>query len=451
MMEQIKNRVEIFTTLKYLFKFIFNKLGELRKEYINYRDNLIKNQKEENMKKDIKEEKVDNKIEAEEIKEKNIDINKSKIIRLKQPKSKKLSFPILVLFDAENMPIQRYYKLVNKIVVEKFGKKSWKNAKLETAYQESTEFFNNKGFNRDIKTHYVSRGKDKADDKLVEIAKESKIPTIVIVTNDKELIERLQAVASRNPSGKLFVVNGEFIKDYTLTEKEVELVKLRDLKIKREMVLKELEIIERDIVDIEKRHNRDISIIPLTSKLDENRREELKRKQESKKVEVVISNNLKRADIDDNIRKEMMTNSLFIGFTEELEQVSIQSDRDILKKIREILEIFSRLPRTKNLLEREGINISTLNIAMKYAINGFDQSKYKGSDFVNLIIKAIESTNIKLVLKGVSEYRLLYRDTPIDELDTVDVTLQSSGFNEGENQLTERFGNSLMDLAFFKK
>jgi len=115
-MEHKKKSKSIFTTVKYLFKFTLILLKEklvqfkkLQGRFVEYRDSHM------------------------EIIEKETPLSKYSTIQI-QPKAKNLTFPLLVLFDAENMPIQDYYNLVQKIITAKFGQTSWSSAKRETAY-----------------------------------------------------------------------------------------------------------------------------------------------------------------------------------------------------------------------------------------------------------------------------------------------------------------------------
>jgi DUF1009 family protein len=101
-------------------------------------------------------------------------------------------------------------------------------------------------------------------------------------------------------------------------------------------------------------------------------------------------------------------------------------------------------------LESEGLNITIFKIALRYAIDDFNQSNYGYSSFVDYIKHAIKGSSIKLVLKGAVEYRLLLKDTPIDELNTIEV-VEEKRYDVDDNLLTENFGNSLEDLASFKK
>ena len=404
-MKQITEKKDIFITTKYLLKFTFFllkekivRLKQLQEQFIEYRDSHI------------------------EIEQKLPSIARDSKIKIKS-KSKKLTFPILVLFDAENMPIQEHYRLIKNIVIEEFGQKSWDNAKLETAYQESTEYFNNRGYNQDIKTHYVSHGENKADDKLIEIAKEHKIPHVIIVTNDKELISRLQDVTSKYTSGKLFVYNGDFLKEYTLSAKQIELSRLKELKMKREKLIKECEIIDMEIANMD-RKKEGIKDVP--------------------KV-ISISRNLEEAKLDENIKNDLIRNPLFINFTEQLAQVVAPTKKEALTQSHKVLKIFIELPRIKNLLETKGLNINIFKIGLRYAIRDFNQSNYGDSSFVKFIEYVAKNSDVKLVLKGTSEYKLFFKDTPINELEMSEV-LEKNRYNIKDNLLSENFGNSFADL-----
>ena len=414
-MKHNQKKKRIFTTVKYLFKFTFFLLKDRYKK--------LQKQFNEYQKSDI------------EIKDNRPKPYRSKSITIIKPKEKKKPiFPLLVLFDAENMPIQDHYSLTQKIIVEKFGRKSWDNAKLETAYKESTESYNNKGYNQAIKTYYVTYGKDKADDKLVELAKKHKIPHVIIVSNDKELIARLQDVTSKYTSGKLFVYNGAFLKEYTLNSTQIELSRLKTLKAKRANLLKECDLIDKEIAQIERRSQ--IEILPKIKKSS---------------IQFSVSKNLQEANIDKHIKSDLIQNPLFIGFTEQLAQVNAPTKKEAQVQSQKVLKLFTQLPRINTLLETKGLNISIFKISLRYAINNFDQSNYGYISFVKFIEYILkDNQEIKLVLKGTSEYKLLLKDTPINELEMSEIAEQNN-YGIKDNLLSEKFGTSFADLDFFKK
>ena len=415
-MKWIDNKNKRLSTIKYLFKFTvfllkekITKFKKLQEQFIEYRDFHINEKKEKKENYTIKHPKIELK-----------------------PKTKKIMSPLLVLFDAENMPLQEHYRLIQKIIIEKFGKKSWESAKLETAYQESTEFYNNKGYNQDIKTHYVKRGEDKADDKLVEIATKYKASAVIIVTNDKGLIERLQSVTSKT-SGKLFVYNQAFLQEYRLIKHKVELSQLKSLKEKRDLMKKELELIDKNIVRMEKNTTDILSLFNI----------------KNKKPEKPISENLKNANLDKNIKSDILTNPLFINFTEQLIQIDAPTKSEALAQSEKVLKTFIKLPQIKHLLETKGLNINIFKIALRYAIYDFEQSTYGYSSFINFIQYVIKNSEIKLVFKAPCEYKLFLKDTPINELEMSEV-IEKNNYNLKNDVLSEDFGNSFADLDFFK-
>ena len=305
-------------------------------------------------------------------------------------------------------------------------------------YKESTEFYNNRGYNQSIKTHYVGHGENKADDKLVELAKEYKIPHVIIISNDKELIQRLQEVTSKYTAGKLFVYNGAFLKEYTLNANQIALSRVNALKSKRAELIQECDTIDKEIAQIEQKTDKKPTLL-IVPKVAENN------------PKPTVSKNLKEANLNKNIKNDLIINPLFINFTEQLAQVDALTKKEVLIQSQKVLKIFAQLPRTKNLLETKGLNISIFKISLRYAINNFDQSTYGHSSFVKFIEYILkENQEIKLVLKGASEYKLMLKDTPINELEMSEV-LEENNYNIKDNILSENFGTSFADLDFFKK
>ncbi|CAA6812830.1 MAG: Unknown protein [uncultured Sulfurovum sp.] len=417
----LQNSIYMFKFLNILFQEKLHPLKMLKVRFIHYRDSSL---------------------QVKNLAKETTELNKSLKSSIKTiPKKhtlRTLNYPLLILFDAENMPIQEHYKLIRTIVIEEFGSKSWNKAKLETAYKESTEFYNNAGYNQSINTHYVDYGKDKADDKLVEIAQNLKIPNIIIVSNDNALIIRLQEVSNTIKSGKFFAYNGRFLKEYTKTNEAIKKSKLQSLKEKREQLFKEYTQVNQEIEHLEKTFTKAKKI---TYKAKQSIPKTIKKKP-------TLSKNLIIANLDENIRKDLTINPLFINFTEKLVQVDAPSHKEAKIQVHKVLKVFETLPAIHNLLKTKGLEISVFKIALRYAINEFDVNNYQSNNFIEFIQEMIEESAVKLVLKKPSQYKLLFKETLFNELEMSEV-LKVNDYGLKEGVLENNFSTSL-DSEFLK-
>ena len=296
-----------------------------------------------------------------------------------------------------------------------------------------------------IRTHYVDYGEDKADDKLIEIAKERKIPNIIIVTNDRGLTMRLETVANRLSSGKLFVFNGSVFKEHTLSKEEESQLLLTQLKEKQNYLLQEYNENEDKIALLEKGYKRD-----KISHASTPRQEVLAMSVPPKKIVVKnsISENLKNANLDKNIRNDLMINPLFVNFTTNLTQVNVTSLEEAKIQAHRVLEVFEILPKIRNLLESKGLDISVFKIALRYAIEDFNIENYDFVRLVEFIQHVIKGSNMKLVLKEPSQYKLILKTTVFNELDMSEV-LEKRSFEIPDGVLEDNFRGTL-DINFLK-
>jgi len=429
MSEKNKYKITFITNLKYLLKFSKVLMDEriegfrrLQKRFLLYRDAHFQT--------------LSSSISSS---------SSLKKTSLSITKKREIVYPLLILFDAENMPIQDHYRQIETMVIDKFGKKSWLGANLEAAYKESTEYYNNRGYNQFIRTHYVDYGTDKADDKLIEIARERKIPNIIIVTNDRVLIERLERVANKLNSGKLFIFNGQFFKEYTLSKEEERSLELRELNEKREKIIKEYNEIELLIISLENRPFEQLSSSTTTLKKIEPKTLISPKKIISTKE----SKNLNKANLDKHIRQDLKINPLFENFTNNLPQVNALTLEEAQEQAHKILKVFEELTKTRHLLETKGLDISVFKIALRYAINDFNVEKYNFIKLVDFIQHVVKGSNIKLALKEPSLYKLFLKTTLLNELEMSEV-VEKKSFDIPDGILEDNF-RATLDMDFLKK
>jgi rRNA-processing protein FCF1 len=303
---------------------------------------------------------------------------------------------VLVLFDAENMPIQIYYREVEAIVSQEFSQKIWENSKLEAAYKERTEGYTNKGYNVFIKCHYVGYGKDKADDKLVEIAKDNASLNIVIVTNDKALISRIKDISKY----QTLVCDAQRIQCYVLDE----IYKTALLKKSFE---EEIAYFYKVYTDAKK------SLKNTNEKL-------LERK---KLLKLLQKENPNIVGYEEKKPFDMYANTMLEGFVDKIEPQYVKTHLQLREQCSSIIEILHELPKVKKYLEEKGLDPSVIKMAIEYTVIDFSKDYFSFDKFIDFIRFFVKGSTLKLVFKEPSIYRIIYIEHTIDgytELESFD-------------------------------
>ena len=300
---------------------------------------------------------------------------------------------MLVLFDAENMAIQTFYRVVESIVIKEFSEEIWKSAKLVTAYKEQTEKYSNNGYNTLIQTYYVGYGKDKADDKLVEIAKENAQLDMVIVSSDRALISRVKDIST----GNVLVCNAKRIYSYVLDELNRIKVLGKELKEKKELYLKEYNNANRELKYINK-----------------NMAKKRKLLKEIKKKNPYVANM-------NGYYFDSFQNTILEGFNFRVEPTYVKTHPKLREVSLVVIEALFDNPRIKEQLEGGGLDVSVIKMAIEYAVIDFSKSYFGFSRFIDFVRFFLKDSRLKLVLKEPSLYRVILKEHHLDGFVEVDV------------------------------
>jgi uncharacterized protein YaiI (UPF0178 family) len=275
---------------------------------------------------------------------------------------------LLVLFDAENMPIQTYYREVKAVVGKHFSPAVWRKAQLVTAYKEKVEGYSNRGYNSSIKHYYVEDGKDKADDKLVEVAHENSEMDMVIVSSDKALIKRIQELAN----GRVLVCNTQTMYAHLLEEVQT----IRELK-------REVEKQRRYYLEQYKKADRIVEHI--NTKI-------------AKKRKILKGISPQKSDVKD---------ALLDGLQEKMEPSRVKSHRELREVSLEIVAFFKEKPEINTKLKGEGLDVSVVKKAIEYAVIDFSKSYFGFDRFIDFVRFFVKDTSLKLLFKAPSHYLIL--------------------------------------------
>jgi len=293
---------------------------------------------------------------------------------------------LLVLFDAENMPIQTVYRVVESIVIKEFSEKIWKSAKLVTAYKEQTERYSNKGYNDLIQTYYVGYGKDKADDKLVEIAQKNFQLDMVVVSSDKVLISRVQEISK----GSVLICNARRIYSYVLDEVQKIKVLEKELKNRKEYYFKEYVNANRELKSINKKMAKKRKLL-----------------REIKKRNAYVEN-MKEYNFDS------FKNTILEGFSDRVKPLYVKTHPKLREVSLEIIKTFFDNPKIREQLEGLGLDISIVKTAIEYAVIDFSKSYFGFNKFIDFVRFFLKDSQLKLVFKEPTLYKIILKEHHID-------------------------------------
>ena len=114
-----------------------------------------------------------------------------------------------------------------------------------------------------------------------------------------------------------------------------------------------------------------------------------------------------------------VTDPILIEFVRLFEPIEIDSD-NIKEHTNEILEFFKSNVDSYYLLKSEGLNISILSQALSYRFINFNYKHLGFVKFTEFIRYITYGTDIKLVCKQPSDYRLLFKDSHINGFEDVE-------------------------------
>ena len=103
------------------------------------------------------------------------------------------------------------------------------------------------------------------------------------------------------------------------------------------------------------------------------------------------------------------TNPILIAFAKQFRPEEIKEPQKVFQKARDILEFFKTNEEARSLLENVGMNIAIYSQALSYSIKDFNYVKYGFTRFVDFIRFVTNGTDVKLIHRPPSEYRLLMR------------------------------------------
>jgi uncharacterized LabA/DUF88 family protein len=115
---------------------------------------------------------------------------------------------------------------------------------------------------------------------------------------------------------------------------------------------------------------------------------------------------MRGVNLEDNLKIQFQQDPRLQILAKKISQIS-GTDSEEIEQAKNIIRVFSKFDDLK------GINISTFKTALNFGILDFSYHKFGFGKFVDFIRYVVLDTDMKLILKEPSDYRLLKRDFPI--------------------------------------
>lgn len=124
-------------------------------------------------------------------------------------------------------------------------------------------------------------------------------------------------------------------------------------------------------------------------------------------------NIIKNITMDDEQKLQIIQNPILKNSMYKIKQINANNLDEVLEKADEIIRSLQDDKDGKYLLSNEGMNISMFKSALNYSIKDFDFFKYGFGKLIDFIRYIIKDTDVKLILKKPSEYRLILKSKNI--------------------------------------
>jgi hypothetical protein len=131
--------------------------------------------------------------------------------------------------------------------------------------------------------------------------------------------------------------------------------------------------------------------------------------------------------------KSEFTDPILIEYSKKFKPITIDNKERIFEEAIEILNFLSSNKNSSYLLNGSGLNISIFSQALSYRIRDFNFLKLGFTKFVDFIRFVSKETNIKLVHKEPSEYRLLYKNAILKGFEDVEPIFELNEIHTVEN------------------
>jgi len=144
---------------------------------------------------------------------------------------------------------------------------------------------------------------------------------------------------------------------------------------------------------------------------------------------------IQQAEIEENKKKAILENPILKQIMPEMQRLSNYDLDDVEEYFKKFVQKLESNISSNPILKKDGLNISILKNAIDYLFNDFDYRQFgfiKLTDFIRYVLK---DTNLKLVLKEPSEYRVVFKHVELPEFKTVEYLYDKPKIHSKENYL----------------
>ena len=144
---------------------------------------------------------------------------------------------------------------------------------------------------------------------------------------------------------------------------------------------------------------------------------------------------IQQAEIEENKKKAILENPILKQIMPEMQRLSNYDLDDVEEYFKKFVQKLESNISSNPILKKDGLNISILKNAIDYLFNDFDYRQFgfiKLTDFIRYVLK---DTNLKLVLKEPSEYRVVFENVELPEFKTVEYLYDKPKIHSKENYL----------------
>ncbi len=144
---------------------------------------------------------------------------------------------------------------------------------------------------------------------------------------------------------------------------------------------------------------------------------------------------IQQAEIEENKKKAILENPILKQIIPEMQRLSNYDLDDVEEYFKKFVEKLESNIISSPILKKEGLNISILKNAIDYLFNDFDYRQFgfiKLTDFIRYILKG---TNLKLVLREPSEYRVVFNNVELPDFKTIEYLYDRPEIHSKDNYL----------------
>jgi hypothetical protein len=149
--------------------------------------------------------------------------------------------------------------------------------------------------------------------------------------------------------------------------------------------------------------------------------------------------------------QHILENPILKSIMNEIKPIQTDEFYEVEAQVSKVFDILENHAIAKEKFTKDGLNISVIKSALNFAIKDFYHERYGFKKLVDFIFYFTEDTNINLVLKKPSDYRLLFQSSHLQGFKTVNNLPQRVEVDEVFNYKDDTDFNNNPFAELFKK